>query len=201
MEQARRYHTQALELANKKFFPFTSDLYRNLGIELLALGQIDDGIAHLYQALAAAGESNEQDIELQVLYALALAEIDRGEYDIASGHLGLLFDMAEQVGAQGELAMAHYVSGLLARKWGSDREAEQAWQQALFLAHETGQRVLIWHIHAELANVASNPELAQVHCRIAAGVIHQIADPIEDASLRNRFLNHPKVKKILDAAG
>ncbi|MCB0013287.1 MAG: hypothetical protein KDE34_15350, partial [Anaerolineales bacterium] len=200
MDKALEQHRKALELAATVPFPFTSDLYRNLGVDLLALGDIDNCIAHLYRALAAAEESDEPEIELQVLYSLAMAELERDQLDVAADHVDLLQQKAEAAKAQGALASAYYARGALARRRGEDRLAIQAWQQALFLAHETGQRFLIWNTHCELGQLADDADLCQVHCRIASGVIHQIADPIEDDELRQRFLNDSKVKMILEHA-
>ncbi len=88
--------------------------------------------------------------------------------------------------------------GLYHREKGELEEAQQVWQQALFLAHETGRRMLLWRIHAGLASVAPNKALANVHDRIASEIILQILDPIEDEALCQTFKNAPPVRAIFD---
>ena len=72
------------------------------------------------------------------------------------------------------------------------------WHRALFLAHETDRRTLLWQLHAGLAEIADNESLALVHYRIAGEVLRQMAEPIEDDSLRETFLNASPIKYILD---
>jgi hypothetical protein len=76
--------------------------------------------------------------------------------------------------------------------------AEELWQRALFLAHETENRVLLWQLHAALAQIAQQPNLAAVHNRIAAEVIQQIAEPFTDASLKAGFLEAGPVTAVLN---
>ena len=90
--------------------------------------------------------------------------------------------------------------GLCSKVEGDEITAQQLWQQAIFLGHETHRRPLLWRIHAEMAKVMPNEDLAQVHYRIAAEVIQQIAYPIEDEQLKAAFLNAPPIAAILTAA-
>ena len=72
------------------------------------------------------------------------------------------------------------------------------WQQTLFLAHEVNNRSLLWKTHGALAQNATSPDLAQVHRQIAADVIRQIAEPIKDTTLQQKFLSAPPIKAVLD---
>jgi hypothetical protein len=78
--------------------------------------------------------------------------------------------------------------------------AEQLWQQGLFLAHEANRRMLLWQLHGALSRISNNPALKDVHNRIAAEVIQQIAFPIEDENLKQTFLNAPAVRDVLRKA-
>lgn len=198
MEQALAYHMEAWELAQKLQLPFVEpDLARNLGVDLCYVGRIEEGIRYLYHALAKCQEIAQQEIELQTLYSLAQAEMQRREWETARQHGLTLYREAERSKARSHLAKAYYVFGLFAQHEGDKLTAEQMWQHASFLAHETHQYALLWEIHAGLAQIASNPALAKTHYRIAADVIEQIVYPIEDAELRQKFLNATPVQTIL----
>jgi hypothetical protein len=88
--------------------------------------------------------------------------------------------------------------GLYHRQTGDSDSAEQMWQQTLFLAHEVNNRNLLWKTHAALAHNATLFELAQVHRRIAVEIIRQIAEPISDAALQQKFLSAPPIKAVLN---
>jgi hypothetical protein len=52
-----------------------------------------------------------------------------------------------------------------------------------------------------MSEVVDDESIANVHLQIAAGFIRQAVDPLQDPALRERFVNAPQVKRILDAAG
>lgn len=201
MKQAMVYHEKGLRFAEKYDLPSLAiDLSRNQGVNLCYLGRFDEGIEHLYRALKVSKELNRPDIYLQTLYSLALAELELGNLEQGREHAAELKEMAEKSRAQGYQADAYHALGLYYFKSGDHSMAEQSWQQALFLAHETARRMILWQVHAALAEIALAPELGIVHKRIAAEVIQQVAEPIEDEALREKFLTAPKIKEILDAA-
>jgi len=123
----------------------------------------------------------------------------RGNNSQAEAYAQELLLQAEQNKARDFQAQAYYALGLCAQTDEDAIRAEQWWQQALFLAHETGQQTLLWQLHAALAEISA-PALSQTHYRIAAEVIEQIIYPIEDKALRQTFLSAPAVKRILDQA-
>jgi hypothetical protein len=106
--------------------------------------------------------------------------------------------MAEATNNKGSLAEALHVLGHAQHKAGDLDAAQGHWQQALFLAHETGRRMLLWRLHATLAGNASSRELAGVHYRIASEIIWQIANPIADQDLRQTFLTAEPVAAVLN---
>jgi hypothetical protein len=63
---------------------------------------------------------------------------------------------------------------------------------------DTGQRWVLWQVHAAQGELADNKALTAVHNQIAAEILHQIAAPITDDVLRQTFLNAPQVKRVLD---
>ncbi len=199
-EQALAYHQTGLSLIQK--LNYTSpedDLLRNLGVDLYHLGQVDEGIAHLYQALHMSEANGNQDIRLQVYDSLVYAELERNRPDIAMQYAQTLRVEAEKLKARQYVARALFGLGLVYQNLGESVTAEQYWQQALFLAHETHQQNLIWQLHAGLAQIVGIAPLAETHNRIAAEVIDQIVYPIEDPDLRQKFLAAPSVRAVLDA--
>jgi tetratricopeptide (TPR) repeat protein len=201
MEQALVYHQEGLALVAQKNLSssISTDLMRNMGVDLVHLGRAQEGIDYLRRALAACDETNQPDVQHQTLYSLSKAELEHGNLEEARRHAEQLRTLAEARGARGYQAQALHALGLYQQKIGKTAVAEQLWQQALFLAHETGQRVLLWRLHAALADIAT-PALRGVHSSIAADVIQQIAFPIVDETLRAKFLNAPPVRRILEMA-
>lgn len=177
-----------------------SDVTRNLGFDLWRLGRVEEGLEYLNQALALSQETGNPDVELQTLYSLALVKIEQGETEKAHEFARRLKGLAEAANTRGYMADALHVSGLYHEKQGEMALAQQMWQEALFLAHETSRRMLLWQLHAALARISENPALSQVHYRIAAEVIQQIAYPIQDEGLCEKFLHAPPIRAILREA-
>jgi tetratricopeptide (TPR) repeat protein len=198
MEQALTSHQNGLVMTRKIGLPYlAADLARNIGLDLSHLGRIDEGLRYLQRALALSTATNQPDVEVQVLYSLSLVQFQRRELAAAEENANKLKSLAEDNNNQGALAEALYVLGLCRQHLGDIDSAQGFWQQALFLAHETGRRMLLWRLHAVLAQITSNPELASVHNRIAAEIIQQIARPIKDEALRNTFLSAEPVQDVL----
>lgn len=199
MQQALVYHREALTLAEKIDLPSMEvDMKRNMGIELAYLGQLEEGIENLRQSLRLSEVVGQPFLTYQAIYSLALAEHARDNHAKAAEYGQRLYDLAEQNNTRDFRAQAMHILGLCAQAEGDLVRAEQFWQQALFLAHETGQQTLLWQLHAALADIAPNPALAGTHYRIAAEVLEQIIYPIEDEALRQTFLTAPPVKAVFD---
>ncbi|MFZ0545346.1 MAG: tetratricopeptide repeat protein [Candidatus Promineifilaceae bacterium] len=199
MNQALIYHQEGLKLVEAMNLPsLESDLGRNLGVDLYSLGRVEEGIAYLERSLKISRETNTPDIELQALYSLATAEIQRGNLEKGCTYAQELKVLAETHQTRGYQADSLHALGLYYRENEEVEEAQQLWQQALFLAHETGRRMLLWRIHAGLSSIAPNKALADVHNRIASEIILQILDPIQDETLCQTFLNAPPVRAIFN---
>lgn len=199
MEQALATHRKGLSMAQSAELPYLeADLARNLGVDLRLLGLIEEGIENLYRSLLLSRETNQPDVEAQAMYSLAMAELQRGNSAGARDMAERLRARAEQSGNKGSLADALHALGFIQRQLGDLAAAQGFWQQALFLAHETGRRMLLWRLHAALAEIASGQELAGAHNQIAAEIIRQIANPIEDVTLRQKFLEAEPVAAVLN---
>ena len=198
MQQAFIYHQEAVAIYDSVDLPSGSaDLYRNLGVDLYYLGQVEEGMKHLKRALQIGERVGRPNLHMQALYSLALAELEQGQDDLAQTHARTLKRLTEKGEATGHLAKALHLEGLCAKLAGEFAKARQAWQQATILAHETGQQMLIWQLHAAQAAIADSEELAAVHLRIAAEIIEQIITPIEDEKLRKKFLAAAPVQAVL----
>jgi tetratricopeptide (TPR) repeat protein len=196
--QAIAHHEEALKLAEKGRLRYVeADIRRNLGLSMRELGRIDEALDYLRQALDICEETDNLDTKLHTWYGLSLTETLNGELELAAEHAQCLYDIADANHLKGHKARALYAQGFVAQHHGYPNSAEELWQRALFLAHETDRRTLLWHIHAGLAEVADNEGLELVHYRIAGEVLRQIAEPIEDNVLRETFLNAPAIKNIL----
>ncbi|HSG17255.1 MAG TPA: tetratricopeptide repeat protein [Anaerolineae bacterium] len=199
MEQALATHRKGLSMAQTTDLPYLeADLARNLGVDLRFLGLIEEGIEYLHRSLELSLETNQPDVEVQAMYSLAMAELQRGNWIEARAMAERLQAKAEPNNNKGSLAEALHALGHAQRQMGDLSAAQGCWQQALFLAHETGRRMLLWRLHAALAEVAGGQELAGVHNQIAAEIIRQIANPIEDLELRQKFLEAKPVSAVLN---
>lgn len=198
MEQALTYHREALTIAQNAAYRYLeADIHRNLGVELCYLGRMADGLLHLHQALALCDENNDQDVKFQSLYSLAMAQLQLRQPEVAQDYAQTLLHEAQQFKARLHQAKGLHALGLSYQLQENPVQAEQMWQQALFLAHETHQQTLLWEIHAGLGQIANNPMLAKTHYRIAAEVIEQILYPIEDVTLRQKFRNAAPIHFVL----
>jgi len=197
MNAALPYHEEALKLAEStKLRSLEDDMARNLGFELFSLGRVEEGIEYLQRALRISEETQHPDIRLQSLYSLALAEIGRGNAAQARHYAEELKESAAAYNFRVYQAEALHALGRIEQLEGDTVTAEQRWQEAVFLAHETGRQFLLWQLHAALAEIAPNEGLARVHYQIASDIIHQIAYPIEDEEIRESFLQAEPVKAI-----
>lgn len=203
MTQALNYHQQSLNLLsqtnkNSNEYPqFSADLYRNIGVDMRYLGRVAEGLEHLKRAWNLCVNYNAPvDVKLQVLLSRARTELEAGELETAEKTAQEAQTMAQEVKSRNHLAKAYYVIGLCHQAQGKTSAAEAAWQQAIFLAHETDQKSLLWQIHAALATALADPGTAAVHRQIALDIIEQLAEPIQNETLRQGFLQSDPVLAI-----
>ncbi|MCI0579633.1 MAG: tetratricopeptide repeat protein [Chloroflexi bacterium] len=200
LERAQAYHQEGLLLAERLGLgSIRADLYRNQGVNLLRLGEAQTGIDYLYLSLALAEEMRNVEIELQILFSLAVAEIEHGDPEKGRRHAERLQQQAEAGRLLPSQADALYALGLYHRGSGDLATAGQLWQRASLLAHETERRWLLWQTHKALADIAPTAALARAHRQLAADIVHQIAYPIEDKALLQIFFNAPPVRAVLES--
>lgn len=199
-EQALACHQAGLALAEEAHLRLIeADVCRNIGIDLSYLGRIDESIAYLQRALSISRDTGNVDIEQHTLFALADVEMGQGHYEAARTYAQTLQKMAVSRNAHHHLAAALYLIGLTQQQQGDYAAAEETWQEAQFLAHETMNRMLLWRIHAAQATIAATPGLANVHWRIAHEITQHIANSVQDTSLRDTFLQAAPVRAVFTA--
>ncbi len=201
LERALRYHEEAALLASQSGADRISiDITRNLGVDMLLLGRYSEAMLALNQALSRAREIRDKDLALQALYNLGDAFLRQGEVDRALAIAGELADEAAAIGSELHAARARLLQGRAYLARGDRTAAQNVLQAALGHAHAIPSRWLLWQLHAALGRATDDPQIAQVHFRIAADFIHQIADPLSDPSLRSRFLSQPEIQTVLRRA-
>jgi tetratricopeptide (TPR) repeat protein len=199
MRTALFYHQRALDLLDGKL---TSDTVRNLGVDLVAVGRAEEGLAHLERAVAIAKANGEMDNLLQALASHAEAYWQLGNYAQAETVALELLTLAQARDAKRHLLRAELVLGYCALAAGNHSKAEEYFHEAFVESQATSDRSLLWRTHAALAEVFihTQPGTAAMHCSIAADILKQIAKSIGDPQLRDTFCSAPMVAKVLNAA-
>lgn len=197
-ETAHRYFARALALADKEPNPhIVADLYRNQGLAYCYAGNLEAGLQNLRHAYALSQEDSEVSITAQALFSLAWGELEAGNVEAGFESARKLLSLAGETGARGHYANAIHVLGRYYQQIGDTQTAEQYWQEAVYLAHEMNQRLLLWRLHARLAEIAATPALAQVHIRIAVEIIERIAATMKDPALQDTFRQSRQVQAVL----
>ncbi|MGQ9467249.1 MAG: tetratricopeptide repeat protein [Anaerolineae bacterium] len=201
LERALRYHEEAIRLASQSGADRVSiDITRNLGVDMLLMGRYSEAMLALNQALSRARAIHDKDLALQALYNLGDAFLRQGEVDRALAIAGELADEAAAIRSELHAARAQLLQGRAYLARGDRSTAQNILQAALGHAHAIPSRWLLWQLHAALGRATNDPQIAQVHFRIAADFIHQIADPLSDPNLRSRFLSQPEIQTVIRRA-
>ena len=202
IERAREYHEQALTLANEVGAELLlPEIKRNLGVDLVEQGKLDQGLYYLQAALAGARQIGNHEHEALSLYYLTRAFLQQSDIDAAKQFVVLLKDVAEKLDADRYRALAAFVQGELLYYQGEREAAMSELNKAMLAAQTSVDRGILWKLHATMSHVVENPEIAAVHRTIAAEFIRQTAEPLQDDLLKSKFLYAPPVLAILDAAG
>ncbi len=201
LDRALRYHQEAALLASQSGADRISiDVARNIGVDMLLMGRYSEAMMALNQALSRAREIRDKDLALQALYNLGDAFLRQGATDRALAIARELADEAAAIRSELHAARAQLLQGRAYLAQGDRLMAQSALQAALGHAHAIPSRWLLWQLHAALGRATDDPQIAQVHFRIAADFIHQIADPLSDPALRSRFLSQPEIQAVLRRA-
>ncbi len=194
MDKALDYHRKAASFVSH----LDADLTRNLGLDLVAVGQKEEGLAKLREALEI-GRRSEKDIELQALNSLADALFTTGDIAESRALAAELLDSARQMDYTRHMIRAVLILGRCAQVEGDMAAANKYFQDGFIMAQKTGETSVLWQIHAALADmlVASQPAIAAVHRTIAGDLLDSLARSIEDRGLREQFRREPSVARIL----
>jgi tetratricopeptide (TPR) repeat protein len=184
-DRALFYHRQAQVLSISPH----PDLIRNLGADLVANGQFEEGLGLLYAALVSARESQDHDTTLQALYSLAdgLLIADQVSESRVLGQE--LLDQARSLNAARYITRATLILGHCARREGDPVAAQDYLQESFIAAEKTNDKTMIWQTHAALADIlgTSHPARASVHAMLVKDILGGIALSIEDQALRGTF--------------
>lgn len=200
MKTALFYHQRALDVLGPQY---NTDLLRNLGVDLVAVGRVRDGLAYLNEVLTRARTIADHDNLLQALHSLAEACYDTGDVSRARELALELLTTAQPINAIRHIIRAELLLGYCAKSTGDHDTAQEFFHECFMQAQNTADKSMIWQTNAALADVLaeSQPEAARTHLMIAAGILREIADSIEDEDLRAIFTNAAPVARVLQALG
>ena len=198
LSTAQHFLNRGLEMIkDKSFLTLSADMRRIMGITYLINGELDTSLEWLNEAMVFANESGNASIIAQALYSLALAEYEAGHNDVGLELSKKLIALAGVGRAKSHYASAIHILGVYYQNIGDAQTAEKYWQEAIYIAHEAKQRFLLWRIHASMAEIASTPDLAQVHLKIVADIIGHIMESLDDPGLEEKFRQAKPVQSIL----
>lgn len=202
LERAMEFHQEAASLAAQAGEGrIRVDVIRNLGVDLLLLGRYTEAMARLNEALSAARQIGDKDLTLQALYSLGDAYLRQGEVERAMAVASELAAEAEVIRSELHVVRARLLEGRVYLARGEYQAAQAVLQDALTSVHSLPSRTLLWQLHAALGRASADPQVAQVHFRIAADLIRQTAEPLPSAHLRARYLGQAEVQAVLQGAG
>ncbi|HSH04241.1 MAG TPA: tetratricopeptide repeat protein [Anaerolineae bacterium] len=201
LSTATTYHTRALGLVEAyEADVIKPDIQRNLGVDLISSGFLEEGLAYLNQALRNAQKLGNREQEALILYSLARAQRENGDLDHAISTVNRLEQVADELDADRYRALAFWRRAETLFAQDKREEAIPHIQNAMLAAQTALDRGLLWKLHAALGQMVADEAIAQVHLNIAADFIRQTAEPLQDPNLKTRFLNAAPVLAILSAA-
>ena len=167
-EKALVCHQEGLAIAEAANFRLLeADLCRNLGLDLAQQQNWAESEAYLQRAYQLAQEIQAPEIYLNTLFALARVKLGQGEVE-GKQYAQMLLAETEPGQSRWHRANGQYALGCFERQAGNLSMAEELWQRAIFLAHETENRFLLWQLHAAAGancQVAQFGGRTQSHCR------------------------------------
>lgn len=196
MRTALFYHQRALEMSGDS--P-SVDLLRNLGVDLMATDQTEEGLRYLNMALEKARANGDVDQTLQVLTSLAHTALAANQPGYAL-QLGLeILTTSQPRNLVRHIIRAELILGAAARATGDLDAAMEYFHEAFLGTQQTTDRALVWQTHAALADVYADRDVekAAMHHGIASEILSNIAQSIGDPELRDQFTQAPAVAKVL----
>lgn len=201
IDNALKFHKQALKQASDaKADILIPEIKRNLGVDLVELGQYEQGLVYLLAALEGARTVGNREHEALAYYNLTRAYLRHEDFAQAEQCVTALSEIAELLNADRFRALSAYVRGELLFYQGDQASALKELNVAMLAAQTSVDRSTLWKLHATMSHVAENENIAAVHLTIAADFIRQTAEPIQDPQLKACFVYAPPVLAVLQAA-
>jgi len=200
MALAYDYHQRSLALRAEHGLPISSDLIRNLGVDLLGLDRHAEALSHLRRALEMAHRVDYKDYVLQAEASLADGLLACGQPQEATQVAQGLLDEATALQAPYFRARALLVLGRVQLALGERERAYELLEEGHCAAKATHSTDLLWQLHTGMGEAATAPALADVHDRIAAELVLELAALIKDQELRRQFLDAPRQRRVLARA-
>jgi tetratricopeptide (TPR) repeat protein len=201
IDNALKFHEQALQQALEvNAALLLPEIKRNLGIDLVELGQYQRGVEYLQEALAGARAVGNREHEALALYNLAHAYLQHEDFVQAAQVVTQLSQIAEELNVDRYRALASFVRGEFLFFQGDQAAAMTELNVAMLAAQTSVDRGVLWKLHATMGHVAENVAIAAVHISIAADFIRQTAEPLQDPHLKACFVYAPPVLAVLHAA-
>jgi tetratricopeptide (TPR) repeat protein len=202
LERALQYHERALKLA--EIYNATiilPEIHRNLGIDLLELGRLEEGLNYLWRALEGARELGKREQEALTLFHLTRSYLSRNDLAKAGEIVVELSELAENLNADRFRALAAFVRGELLFAQDQRTAAVAELNVAMLDAQSSLDRGMLWRLHATMGHIVDDRAISAVHMQIAADFIRQTVEPLQDDHLKESFLNAAPVVAVLLAAG
>ncbi len=201
IDNALSYHQRALQQAvETKADLLVPEIKRNLGVDLVEMGQYEQGLVYLQAALDGARDVGNLEHEALALYNLARAYLRHEDFGLAAQAVAALAHIAETLNADRYRALASFVRGELLYYQGDRAGAVAELNSAMLSAQTSVDRGTLWKLHATMSHVADNENIAAVHLTIAADFIRQTVEPLQDPHLKSCFVYAPPVLAVLQAA-
>jgi tetratricopeptide (TPR) repeat protein len=193
---AQPLHERAIRLAELLGSEsMQADALRNLGMDLALQNQPAEGLAMIEHALEIARNTHQQDIVLQCQASLADVLLHTGELEAA--RTIALELQSTSVNVPMRQAQARLILGQVQLARRESQRALLTLESGLVDAQVSASKMLVLRLHAALSQVGFHPAIAQVHRRIAADLLRQIAASLEDPELRARFTASELYRSVL----
>ncbi len=182
-ERALAAYQQAFEVAGLSHV-VTVPTMRGLGLAYLRLGQTEQGLASLSNAVNFATSSGLRWFQAQALRDSAWAHVRTGDRALAVEQAEELLALAEPAGYREMVGWGHLLRGLAAGEPGDLR-------QALEIGQALGCLALVWEAGEALAR-GEDPQARTV----TVSAVRAIADDLPE-DLRGVFLARERVRNLL----
>ncbi len=177
----------------------------NLGDSLLALGRLDEAEEQFRIVEHRVRHPRPQDNWMLWRYAQHLFHsygdlwLARGDAAKALAYADECLERAEQTGSRKNIVKGRRLRGQALLALGEPAEAERDLARALELAQEVGNPPQLWKTHLALGDLRTaqgRSDEARASYRAALVVIEGVAAGLDDAELRDTFLNSAHVQRV-----